>query len=427
MAKEGDYVVIKTNKEELKGLLLKSKSPKKIVIKLTSGYNFSINKKDVVKIEVIKQEKEEKEIKSINISKNPNLKKVLILHTGGTIASKVDYKTGAVSPSFSNEDMLKMFPELRSIANIESKILFNVFSEDLNFNHYNLIAKEIKNNIKNFDGIIITHGTDTMHYTSAALSFILEDLVIPVILVGAQRSSDRASSDSFINLLSACKFIANSDYSGVAICMHENMDDSTCVILPGLKTRKLHTSRRDAFKAINVKPIARIRNDNIEILNHEYPKKYRKSRDSLKLMPFKDVNIGILKSHPNMKKEEILMYSKFDGLVIEGTGIGCFPINKTDKLTSENELIYKELEKLSKKIPIVITSQAIFGRINLNVYSTGTKLQEIGILGHLSDMTTETAFIKLAWLISNYPKDVRKMIDKDLKGEISKRTSEDFI
>ena len=144
-------------------------------------------------------------------------------------------------------------------------------------------------------------------------------------------------------------------------------------------------------------------------------------------MPFKDVNIGILKSHPNMKKEEILMYSKFDGLVIEGTGIGCFPINKTDKLTSENELIYKELEKLSKKIPIVITSQAIFGRINLNVYSTGKKLQEIGILGHLSDMTTETAFIKLAWLISNYPKDVRKMIDKDLKGEISKRTSEDFI
>ena len=268
MAKEGDYVVIKTNKEELKGLLLKSKSPKKIVIKLTSGYNFSINKKDVVKIEVIKQEKEEKEIKSINISKNPNLKKVLILHTGGTIASKVDYKTGAVSPSFSNEDMLKMFPELRSIANIESKILFNVFSEDLNFNHYNLIAKEIKNNIKNFDGIIITHGTDTMHYTSAALSFILEDLVIPVILVGAQRSSDRASSDSFINLLSACKFIANSDYSGVAICMHENMDDSTCVILPGLKTRKLHTSRRDAFKAINVKPIARIRNNNIKILKH---------------------------------------------------------------------------------------------------------------------------------------------------------------
>lgn len=426
MAKEGDYVVIKTDKEELKGLLLKSKNTEKIVIKLNSGYNLSINKKDVIKIEVTKQEKEKKEPKAINISKNLNLKKVLILHTGGTISSRVDYKTGAVSPGFSNEDILEMFPELKDIVNIESKFIGNIFSEDINFSHYNLLAKEIKNNLR-FDGIIITHGTDTMHYTSAALSFILEDLVIPIILVGAQRSSDRGSSDSFQNLVSACQFIANSDFSGVAICMHENMNDNSCLILPGLKTRKLHTSRRDAFKAINVKPISRVKDNSIEILNHDYAKKDRKSKNELTLKLFNDPKIGILRTHPNLKKEEISMYSKFDGLVIEGTGLGHLPINKVDKSTLENELIFKELEKLSKKIPIVITSQCVFGRVNLNVYSTGRKLQEIGILGNLSDMTTETAFIKLAWLISNYPRDVRKMIDKDLKGEISKRTSEDFI
>ncbi|MBS3149196.1 Glu-tRNA(Gln) amidotransferase subunit GatD [Candidatus Woesearchaeota archaeon] len=426
MVKEGNYVVIKTKNEELKGLLLKSQNPEKFVIKLTSGYNFSINKKDVVKLDIIKPEKEEKEFKKPEIQKNPKLKKVLILHTGGTIASKVDYKTGAVSPSFSNEDMLKMFPEIKDIVNIDSKFFGNIFSEDINFNHYNLLAKEIKNNL-NYDGIIITHGTDTMHYTSAALSFILEDLVIPIILVGAQRSSDRGSSDSFQNLFSACQFISKSDFSGVAICMHENMNDDSCLILPGLRTRKLHTSRRDAFKAINVKPIAKVKDNSIEILNHDYPKRDRKDKNNLNLKLFEDPKIGILKTHPNMKKEEISMYSKFDGLIIEGTGLGHMPINKVDKLTLENELIFKELEKLSKKIPVVITSQCIFGRVNLNVYSTGRKLQEIGILGNLSDMTTETAFIKLAWLISNYPKDVRKMIDKDLKGEISRRTSEDFI
>ena len=426
MVKEGNYVVIKTKNEELKGLLLKSQNPEKFVIKLTSGYNFSINKKDVVKLDIIKPEKEEKEFKKPEIQKNPKLKKVLILHTGGTIASKVDYKTGAVSPSFSNEDMLKMFPEIKDIVNIDSKFFGNIFSEDINFNHYNLLAKEIKNNL-NYDGIIITHGTDTMHYTSAALSFILEDLVIPIILVGAQRSSDRGSSDSFQNLFSACQFISKSDFSGVAICMHENMNDDSCLILPGLRTRKLHTSRRDAFKAINVKPIAKVKDNSIEILNHDYPKRDRKDKNNLNLKLFEDPKIGILKTHPNMKKEEISMYSKFDGLIIEGTGLGHMPINKVDKLTLENELIFKELEKLSKKIPVIITSQCIFGRVNLNVYSTGRKLQEIGILGNLSDMTTETAFIKLAWLISNYPKDVRKMIDKDLKGEISRRTSEDFI
>ena len=427
MAKEGDYVVIKTNKEELKGLLLKSKNPEKFVIKLSSGYNTSIYKKDILKIEKATEEKAQKELPKIKVTKNPSLTNILIIHTGGTLASKVDYKTGAVSPRFSNEEIITMFPELKEIANIESKFFANIFSEDMNFIHYNLLAKEVKENISKFDGIIITHGTDTLHYTSAALSFIFEDLAIPVILVGAQRSSDRGSSDAFLNLLAACQFISKSDFSGVAICMHENMSDDSCVILPGLKAKKLHTSRRDAFKSINVKPIARIKNNEIEILSHDFPKANRLDKNQLKLKLFNEVKIGILKTHPNMKKEEISMYSKFDGLILEGTGLGHAPINKIDKNTSENDLIFKELEKLSKKIPVIITSQCIFGRVNLNVYSTGRKLQEIGILGNLSDMTTETAFIKLAWLISNYPKDVRKMLDKDLKGEISKRTSEDFI
>src|SRR3990167_7635598 len=314
MVKEGNYVVIKTKKEDLQGLLLSSQNSEKYLIKLNSGYNMSINKKNVLSIKKLDIKKEVKKEKS-EIKKNPKLKNILILHTGGTLASRVDYETGAVSPSFSNDDIIRMFPEIKEIANIDS----------------NLIANEIANNIKHFDGLIITHGTDTMHYTSAALSFIFEDLAITVILVGAQRSSDRGSSDAFLNLIAACNFIANSDFSGIALCMHENMSDDSCLIIPGLKARKFHTSRRDAFKSINVNPIARIKNSSIEILSHDYAKINRIDKKDLKLKLFKDVKIGILKTHPNMKKEEISMYSKFDGLILEGTGLGHAPINKIDK------------------------------------------------------------------------------------------------
>ncbi len=175
------------------------------------------------------------------------MKTITILHTGGTLASKVS-KTGAVSAQYSAKDILNLYPEIKSLAKIDSKLVANMLSENMNFNHYNLLAKEIKKEIeKGVEGIIITHGTDTLHYTSSALSFILEDLPIPVILVGAQRSSDRGSSDASLNLISAINFITKTDFAEVAICMHSSMEDTSCSILPGTKTRKLHTSRRDAF------------------------------------------------------------------------------------------------------------------------------------------------------------------------------------
>ncbi len=422
----GDLVQVNTDKETFSGRLIPSVNPDTLVIKLNSGYNIGIKKSKIKKIILLKKFKQEK-AKTQKIVYKKNLPTISILHTGGTLASRISYETGAVSAKFTAEEILEMFPELKDIANINSKLISNMFSEDMRFSHYNLIAKEIEKEVKKkVSGIIITHGTDTMHYTSAALSFILEDLGIPVILVGAQRSSDRGSSDSKLNLLCASYFITKTDFSGVAICMHESMSDNACLILPGLKTRKLHSSRRDAFKVINAKPIARVSKDgNIEFLSN-YEKRSNKSL-KLKLINEK-LKIGLLKVHPNMYASEIKAYSNFNGLVIEGTGLGHMPINAIDKFTKEHKAILNELKKLAKKIPIVMTTQTLFGNINMNVYSTGRILQQLGILGNYTDILPETAFIKIAWLLSNYKKDhVKQLVGKNLRGEINEKLSNEFL
>lgn len=426
--KEGDSVEIIKSDEKIRGILMPSKNKNSILIKLSSGYNLSIKKDKVEKINLIKKVSKQKKEKS-KIKNKKDLKTITILHTGGTIASEVDYETGAVTPQFSPEEITSMFPELEKIVNVKSRLIFNMFTEDMNFSHYNILAKEIEKEIKQkTDGIIISHGTDLLHYTSAALAFILENLDIPIILVGAQRSSDRGSTDAKVNLVCAAKFIAKTDFSEVAICMHENMEDETCLILPACKSRKLHTSRRDAFKAINVKPWARVyfNEDKIDILDNRFRKKEGRK---LKLNLFnEELRVGLLKAHPNMLAEEIKKYITFHGLVLEGYGLaGNFPINKTDKFTKENSKIYEELERLAKKIPVVISSQTIFGKINMNVYSTGRRLQEMGIIGNLSDMTPETAFIKLSWLLSNHPKQVKELFMRNLRGELSTRLDTNFI
>jgi len=425
--KENDFLEVTTDTGIILGKVMPSSS-NYLVLKLSDGYNISLNRKDIKKIKLInKREIKKLEKKSSKYIHNKDLPNIVILHTGGTIASKVDYETGGVEAKFNVEDIIEMFPELIKIANIKSKMIGNFLSENLRFKHYNIIAKEIEKEIKKgVDGIIITHGTDTLHYTSVALSFILENLGKPVLLVGAQRSSDRGSSDAALNLNCAFNFIAKSDFAGVGICMHESMSDETCLILPACKTRKMHTSRRDAFKAINVKPIARVnKNGHIEVLIGDYK---RKNDDKIRLKLFKEsVKVGILKIYPNMLAKQIENFKGYDGLVIEGTGLGHLPIEKIDKYSLENEKIFKSVKKLSKKTVLVMSSQCIFGRVNMNVYSPGRKLQEF-VWGNLLDMTSETAFIKLAWLLSNYPKKrIPDLINENLRGEISERIVDDFL
>lgn len=425
----GDIVEVKTSDETLKGTIMPSPESEGdvLVLKLDSGYNVGISKSRIKAVRVLEQYHELKEPAQQKHHKalQKGLPKISILHTGGTIASRVDYRTGGVVSRFTPEEILGMFPELRDIAEIDSRLIRNMWSEDMRFAHYNLMAREIaKEAEKGADGIIITHGTDTMHYSSAALAFILEGLSIPVILVGSQRSSDRGSTDAALNLLSAAYFIVNSDFSGVALCMHETISDTTCLILPPTKSRKMHTSRRDAFRPINTTAIARVdfEGGKVTFLTGSYTKRGGDSKLQLRL--FNDsLKVGLVKTHPNMHASEFSAYRNFDGLVIEGFALGQAPVNSIDEFTAEHRKILEEIKSLSAGMPVVMSSQSIYGRLQMDVYSTARDLQAAGVLGHFSDMTPETTFIKLAWLLSNFSKEeVKGLITKDLRGEISERT-----
>ncbi len=427
--KQGDLVEVETEKETIKGILMPT--PEYVgnvtILKLDSGYNIGIDNTRIKGITLVKAA-EEKPKRQKTMKKKPGLPKITILHTGGTVASKVEYKTGAVVAGFKPEDIVEMFPELEDIADIDSRLISNIQSEMMRFAHYNLLAKEIEAEInRGVDGIIITHGTDTMHFTSAALSFILDELPIPVLLVGAQRSSDRGSTDAALNIINAAYFIASSDFGEVAICMHENMNDESAFILPACKTRKMHTSRRDAFRPINTKPFARVNyaEAKISYFFRDYNKKDKNKELKLKLIDDK-IKVGVLKTHTNMFSSEFLAFKDFDGLVVEGTGLGHLPSQEIDKHTKENREIFLALQKMIKNgLIVVMAPQTIYGRLQMDVYQPQRELQDIGVLGNYSDMTPETTFIKLAWLLSNFKKEeIPNLITHNFRGEISERVTE---
>ncbi|MCF7866563.1 Glu-tRNA(Gln) amidotransferase subunit GatD [Candidatus Woesearchaeota archaeon] len=421
---QGNTYKFSMEKEEQIGKYI-SEDKEHIFIKLDSGYNIGIKKNRIQKTD-LQEKKKETKIKKTKYKTNSKLQKITILHTGGTVASKVDYSTGAVIAQFSPEEIIELFPELKQIANIESKLVGNMQSEMMRFDHYNVLAEEIKKEAeKGVDGIIITHGTDTLHVTAAALTFSLENLRIPIILVGSQRSSDRPSSDAASNLIAAAKFISQTDYCGVSICMHKNTSDNEFKIIKGIKARKMHTSRRDAFKAINEASIATVNLEKDTIIKHkETSKKDKKQKITIKKFDPK-LKIGIIRPHTNMYAEEYTFYKNYDGLIIELFGIGHLPTMKTDKTNSENEKILEEIQTLCKKMPVIGTPQTINGRIDMNVYSPGKQLINAGMLGNYHDTPTDTAFIKLAWLLSNYDKeDVKTLYNENFRGEISERSEE---
>ncbi|MGV8171484.1 MAG: Glu-tRNA(Gln) amidotransferase subunit GatD [Candidatus Woesearchaeota archaeon] len=424
------HVKLSLENEHLEGILVKE-DDKHLVLKLSSGYNIGIRKNKILKIEdihsykeLVKEKHAEEVHKDIVNGNNSGLPKILILHTGGTIASKVDYQTGAVTPKFTPEELNIMFPEIKDLAKIESRLFRNMASDDMRFSHYNLIAKEVEKELhehRNLKGVIITQGTDTMHYTSAALSFIFEHLPIPIVLVGSQRSSDRGSSDAAMNLISAVAFIANTSLKGVFLCMHESMSDDACVILNGINSRKMHSSRRDAFKQINGTPVARVdyASKTVEYLS-DYPESVLNASGQLKLFLLDEkLRIGIVTSHPNFFAQELEHYNNgFDGLILEGTGLGHFPITKDDEYTTEHENILHTLKGLCKKIPVVMSVQTIYGTVNMNVYSPGREMIAMGVIGNYSSLTPESSFIKLAWLLSQ-KLDPKEYFMKDLRGEFS--------
>ncbi len=414
--KIGDLVRIEKGIQTFEGTIMPNTGdPNVLVLKLKTGYNIGIAINDAT-IKKLEHEQKEKHAK-YHYEHEPGKKTILILHTGGTIASKIDYETGAVTPAITPGELVMSIPELTKIANIHVDIVFQMASDDMGSDHWKILAKKIADEYARYDGFIITHGTDTMHYTSAALSFMLRGIQKPVILVGSQRSSDRGSSDATMNVLCAAQFIVNSDFAGVGICMHGTMNDDFCYIHSGVHARKMHTSRRDAFKSVDVSPVAKVtRSGHIEMLE------YKKHDGMFHPVFVFEKKVALIKIHPGFTADQLKFYIQngYKGIVLEGTGLGHLPINETDGYTKHHPQLLETIRTASKDTIIVMTSQCIFGKVNMNVYSPGRKLLEAGVIPIW--MTPETAFVKLGWVLGQkHGEEAKELFKENLVGEIVER------
>jgi glutamyl-tRNA(Gln) amidotransferase subunit D len=423
-AKAGDKVFISCESGEHNGILLPSSNPDMLAVKLSSGYNIGVSKAGIKKIEVLEQGKPPSSAAPDEKAKTPTSGKdfISILGCGGTIVNKIDYRTGAVYPSTSPQELVQSFPNLEKF-NLQAKTVFSIASEDMSPSHWIEIARAASDEIKRgAKGMVLTHGTDIMHYTSAALSFMLQDLPCPIILTGSQRSSDRGSSDSEGNLHGAVVSAA-SELSGVFICMHENMSDDSCLLHFGTKARKMHTSRRDAFRSISSLPAARVllREERVEKISEMCAP--RKKGTGHILDTRLNQNVAMQYVYPGIKPKAIRGLSDYDGVVLAGFGLGHIPVNLAGNPISYS--ILPEVKGLIESgIPVVLAPQTINGRVDMLVYTNQRALLEAGVIGHLCDMTPETAYVKLMWVLGREKKmaRVREMMEKSLVGEISARS-----
>jgi glutamyl-tRNA(Gln) amidotransferase subunit D len=413
----GDRVELHLTQKIYEGILLESPESEKgiILLKLDNGYNIGFNKKDISEIKLIK--KYEEKNAEMNIKKFPEKPNIAMVITGGTIASKLDTKTGAVKWLDSPEDLFKFYPELFEKVNVSKvEVPFMKGSENMDFRDWQKISRIVEKllNESNIQGVIITHGTDSLHFTSSALSFFLGKLNKPVVLTYSQRSIDRASSDANLNL--RCAALATiSDIAEVMLVGHSSTNDDFCYAMPGTKVRKLHSSKRDAFKIVNDEPIAKIYPEKIEIIS-----KYNlRNKSKVKIDNRFEEKVALLKFYPGQNPSILDYYAKegYRGIVIEMMGLGHIATSE-----ARNSWIIKLKEIQKKGVIVCAAAQTIYGRLNPLVYSPGRELLDTGII-YLEDMLSETAFVKLGWVLgkTKEKEEVRKLMLTNMAGELNKR------
>lgn len=417
-AQIGDIVRIIKDNQTYEGILIprsEYSDDKHIVIKMRSGYNIGIQITPTTKIEKIGVGAKPS-FKPLSLPKQKEkLPKVAILSTGGTIASRVDYRTGGVRPALTANDLYSVVPELAETAIIDTEILFSLFSENITPKHWTEIAKHVAKHIEDSkSGVVVAHGTDTLGYTAAALSFALQDLPVPVVLVGSQRSADRPSSDAATNLLAAVNAAATAPFAEVVVAMHETVSDKSIVFHRGTKVRKCHTSRRDTFKSVNATPVARLENGKFTMLVEDYDK--RDSNHELVLKPNFDEKVTLIKFHPSIDPKLIEWHinNGVKGIILEGTGLGHVGsyLFSAIKKAIENEVI------------VAMTSQCIWGRLGMTVYDSGRDLLAMGVIP-LEDVLAETALVKLMWIFgqTKNTEEAKKLLKTNIAHEFSPRTT----
>jgi glutamyl-tRNA(Gln) amidotransferase subunit D len=413
----GDVIRVTSNEKMYEGILIprsETGDGKHVVVKLKSGYNVGVHITPDVEIEKIGKGAKPSFASPPLPEQKPELPKAVILSTGGTIASRVDYRTGAVRSALSASDLYGVVPELSDVARVKTEIVFSIYSENLTQKHWSQLAQTVAEHVKQgAEGVVIAHGTDTMAYTAAALSFALQNLPVPVILVGAQRSSDRPSSDAATNLIAAVQAATRGPFAEVGLAMHETLSDTAIAVSRGTKVRKCHTSRRDTFKPVNATPIARVENNEIIMLTDDYKK--RDTAKKLVLKPEFSEAVALVKFHPGLDPAVIDWHVErgCKGILLEGSGLGHVSKYCFDAIGNA----------VKRGVVVALASQCIWGRVNMNVYDTGRDLLNLGVVP-LEDMFPETALVKLMWVLgqTSDPEEAKKLLKTNITGEFSPRT-----
>lgn len=405
----GDLVKVQTD-STYSGILMpryEHSDDDHIVLKLKNGYNIGLQIEKIIQIEVELHPSVKKE----NITQpqtDPKLPKILLISTGGTIASKIDYRTGGVYPALTAAELNASVSELSKIANIDTEVLFSEYSENLLPEHWIKIAEKLNSYSRSeYKGIIVAHGTDTMQYTAAALSFSLLGFPKPVALVGSQRSSDRPSSDAALNLISAARFLVETDTNGIFVVMHNSISDDEVACHWGTRVRKNHTSKRNAFQTIGGSPVFIVKKDAIE-KNPLF--------DSLKKTYSPRINFDnqvlLVKYYPGLdpKLIDYAIDSDYKAIIFEGTGLGHV-----------GKIMYESIVRAKRKgLFIGMTSQCIDGIVRMTVYDSGRDLMNLGVVP-LGNMIPETALVKAMWALGN-TKDINEMekiMQENIAFEIS--------
>lgn len=409
-----DIVQIRTTKTNYEGIILprsEYSAPNFINLKLKNNYNIGIKVSEIQEIKKIGKREASYKIPEKKFPKNKNLPNVTLLGTGGTVASRLDYTTGAVIPSFTPGELFSAVPELAEICNLECEMVFEILSENMKHEYWQKLAKKIEEAANSgIDGIMIGHGTDTMSFTSAALSFMLKDLTIPVVLVGSQRSSDRPSSDAALNLINAA-ILAGYDIAEVVVSMLGSTSHNYGLIHRGTTVRKMHSSVRDTFRTIDNIPLGMIRNREIKMFTQDYK---RRSKSKTIANTNFEKKVALIYSYPEIDSELIDFYvdKGYKGIVFAGTGLGHLPTT-----------LYNSIERaVQEGITILMTTQTLHGFVGMNVYSTGRELLNLGIIPG-RNLLPEVGYVKLGWVLgqTSDPDEIRRLLYHNIAGEFIDR------
>jgi glutamyl-tRNA(Gln) amidotransferase subunit D len=384
-----------------------------LVLKIDTGYNIGINVSTITSMKETGYKKANYKIPEKEFPYSDDKPSVKLFGTGGTIASRLDYRTGAVIPAFSPGELYGAVPELADICNINTEKLFAVFSKNMGPEQYITLAKAIGKEIENgIDGIIIGHGTDTLHHTAAALSFMVQNLPVPVILVGSQRSSDRPSSDAALNLIHASYAAGHGDIAEVMVCMFGPTSDDYGFLHRGTRVRKMHSSYRSTFRTIGDTPVATVTREGISHIKRNFNPRRRDQK--VNIMPFFNEQVTMMYYYPHMKAEMLdsLVDMGYKGIIIVGTGLGHV-----------NRELYPALERARDKgVSVFMTLQTIWGYVHMMVYETGRDMMAKGVVP-LGNMLPEVAWVKLGWALgqTDDPEKVKEIMLKPVNDEITER------